>query len=154
MKDLLNEIQTPITPHFSNDGFYRFGVHEFERCSAVAGVLAEMAASGHQGHFRDLQRQEGLWPVKHLYRLCTHKPGRSEQIKLCWVQRGCLKCSETTREKALNPFLVVSLWQFSYIIKNYKLLLLLDATGKLKEFVEMASQSNTPSWLHRVPRTR
>lgn len=36
------------------------------------------------------------------------------------------------REKVLNPFLVVALWQISYIIKNYKSLLLLDATGQLK----------------------
>lgn len=48
VKDSLYEIQTPITPHFSNGGFYRFGVPEFERRSAVAGVLTEMAASGHR----------------------------------------------------------------------------------------------------------
>lgn len=133
-KICLMKFQTPATlinPHFffSNGGVYGFRVPEFERRSAAGGMLAKMAASGHRGHFRDLQRQGRLRPVKHLYHLCTHKPGRSERIKLCWIQRSCLKCSETMREKVLNPFLVVALWQISYIIKNYKSLLLLDATG-------------------------
>lgn len=64
VKDWLNEIpntsNTSKPAFFPNGSVYSFRVPEFERHSAVAGVLTKMAASGHQGHFRDLQRQGGF----------------------------------------------------------------------------------------------
>lgn len=69
VKDWLNEIpntsNTSKPAFFPNGSVYSFRVPEFERHSAVAGVLTKMAAW--------LTETGGLWPVKHLYHICVHK---------------------------------------------------------------------------------